>query len=179
MAAGEIGVYAFEVGQGSATAIISRIQGRGRLTFQAVVVDVGVSGARLAHLLRNEFKVRRLLSIVLTHNHDDHIKGLPKLVEAYAGHIGKLWFLLDKDSPPPFWLPIQRWQKNGNIQSHARLEAPAEVPPGLGAPLVDPVEAGFRLYCVYPTMEQNEAVVHGAEQLGSPLRHDQNATARC
>jgi competence protein ComEC len=171
-----VGLYCFEVGQASCAALIDPIPRR-RRSFQATVIDAGGAGAQLAQRL-DGLGVQRIAAIALTHNDGDHIRGLTALVQAYRGRVGDVWLLTDRGTAPhSIWMPVQQWLEQGWTQRIRRLEAPAEAPPGVGEDLLNEQETAYRLYCIYPSMFDVEAVVHGAERLGEPLGRGPNAVS--
>ena len=159
-----IGMYCLDVGQAQCVALI----GPAPDGYQAALIDVGVDGTRLAEWLRG-IGVRRIPLVVLTHNHDDHIKGLAALVEAFARYVGAVRFVIDQ--PPgqiPYWTPIQEWLKAGTIGSAGEVHPPNSARPGQGLRLLNPSLAGFQLYCIYPSVFEASAVAHGAPLVGAP-----------
>ena len=172
----DTGLYCLEVGQGSCTVLIDRIPGR-PAEFQAVIVDVGVTGKQLAKWLKH-YGVKRIVAVVLTHHDSDHIRGLGQLVQAFKREIGTVWVLPDRgDHPKRLWIPIQKWADDGWVRCVKRLEAPLERPPGLGECLIGPLETEYALYCIYPSLFDVEAVVHDAEKVGEPLGSGPNAAS--
>ncbi len=158
-----IGLYTLNVGQGQCIVCIGGT-GAG---LQAAVIDAGVRGDRLARWLE-ETGVDRLPAVVLTHNHADHIRGIFKLVESFAGRIGKLYYLIDQ--PPagiPYWLPVQRWLREKKIEAAARVCPEDRARPTAGKPLVARGLDGFQLYCVYPTEIELAAVAQDAPLEGT------------
>lgn len=169
-----LGFYVGNVGQGQC---VTCIVGSGA-TVMAAVVDVGGSGTRLGRWLK-QVGVRYIPAIVLTHNHKDHIQGLTAIVEAYAGKIGKVYYVIDQ--PPksiPCWLPIQEWLKDKKIKAAAKV-CPEDTSESTNSKaLLPPDFEGFQLSCVYPTEMELAAVAQGAELLGtSPEANDPNAAS--
>src|SRR6202035_2459210 len=104
---------------------------RGR--FQAALIDVGCGGSLLADWLRS-VGVQYLPVIVLTHNDDDHVRGLSQLVQRYRRHIGKVLFVVDRHAAEiPYYLDAQGWVRAGIIAASSRLETPQRARPGMGA----------------------------------------------
>jgi competence protein ComEC len=168
-----IGVYCLEVGQGQCIALI----GPSPEGSQAALIDVGVEGERLAEWLKT-FGVRRIPLVVLTHNHEDHIKGLAPLVEAFPGQIGDVRFVIDQaPGEIPFWIVLQRWRAAGKIGSADVIYPPDTSQPGNGLELLDPGLAGFQLFCIYPTVFEAGAVAHDAPLLGTHPGRDANAAS--
>lgn len=158
-----IGLYTLNVGQGQCVVCIGGT-GANR---QAAVIDAGARGDRLARWLA-EMGVCRLPAVILTHNHADHIRGILKLVESFAGTIGKLYYLIDQ--PPakiPYWLPVQRWLQERRIEAAAKLCPEDWAKPTAGKSLIARGLDGFQLYCVYPTEIQLAAVAQDAPLEGT------------
>ncbi len=168
-----IGVYCLDVGQGQCVALIGPSPGG----HQAALIDLGADGVRLGRWLKG-IGVTRIPLIVLTHNHDDHIKGLTALVEAFAGHVGGVKFVVDQ--PPeriPYWIPIQDWLRNGKIGTADVVCSSATARPGDGKPLLEPSLDAFQLYCIYPTVFEAEAVASGAPVVGIHPGKSENAVS--
>jgi glyoxylase-like metal-dependent hydrolase (beta-lactamase superfamily II) len=136
----DIGVYCLDVGQGSCAAIIDPIPGGAATSFQACLIDVGVDGDALAEWLQS-IGVQRIPLIALTHNDEDHIRGLPRLVHRYRPirrrvppRIGRLLFLIDRDPPDdiPYYLDAEQWVATGLVEETGRLETPRRYRPGMG-----------------------------------------------
>lgn len=168
-----IGLYCLDVGQAQCIALI----GPSRVGYQAALIDVGVAGKQLADWLKR-IGVRRIPLVVLTHNHDDHVKGLAALVEAYAGYIGAVKFVVDQ--PPgqiPFWTPIQEWLKVGKIGAAGQVDPLDTAEPGQGLRLLDTSLASFQLYCIYPTVFEVSAATHKAPLVGAHPGRGANAAS--
>jgi len=168
-----ISVYCLDVGQGQCIALM----GPSPEGYQAALIDVGVAGRRLAAWLKR-VGVRRVPLVVLIHNHDDHIKGLAPLVEAFAKQVGDVRFVIDQ--PPeqlPFWTPIQEWRAAGKIRSADVVYPPDTFQPSRGLPLLEQGLGGFQLYCIYPTVFEAEAVASEAPLLGTHPGRNVNAVS--
>jgi competence protein ComEC len=158
-----LGIYVGNVGQGQCVTIVT---GSG-VTTQAVIVDLGGSGSRLATWLKR-IGVRSIASIILSHNHNDHIAGLAAVVEAFAGKVGKVYYVIDQ--PPndiPFWTPIQEWLRDKKIRVAAKVCPEDTADPTSGRALLPGAFGGYQLYCVYPTEIELAAVAQGADILGT------------
>jgi competence protein ComEC len=168
-----IGVYCLDVGQGQCIALM----GPSPDGYQAALIDIGVEGGRLARWL-DTFGVRRIPLVVLTHNHEDHIKGLASLIRAFPRHVGDVRSVIDQaPGEIPFWVPLQEWQAAGKIGSADVIYPPDTARPGDGLRLLDPDLAGIQLYCIYPTVFEAEAVAHNAPLLGTHPGHNANAAS--
>jgi hypothetical protein len=145
---------------------------------RAAIVDAGTNGNRLAKWLKS-VGVRQIPAIVLTHNHNDHIRGVADLVEAYAGKVGKLYYVIDQ--PPakiPFWLPIQQWLEKKKIAAAVKVCPEDASEPTHGKPLLPQGLDGFQLYCVYPTEIELAGVAQAAPLLGTnPGANNPNAAS--
>jgi competence protein ComEC len=153
-----IGLYTLDVGQGQCVVCI----GGTAANRQAAVIDAGTRGDRLRQWLADQ-GVRRIPAVVLTHNHADHVRGIFGLVESFAGRIGKLYYLIDQ--PPakiPYWLPIQRWLREGKIEAAAKVCPEDRARPTYGKSLIARGLDGFQLYCIYPTEIELAAVAQRA-----------------
>ena len=64
-------------------------------SLRAAIADAGTDGRQLAKWLKN-VGIRQIPAVVLTHNHDDHIRGVTDLVEAFAGKVGKIYSVIDE-----------------------------------------------------------------------------------
>jgi glyoxylase-like metal-dependent hydrolase (beta-lactamase superfamily II) len=158
----DIGVYCLDVGQGSCVAVLDPMPGGKPGQFQASLIDVGTDGNLLADWLAS-VGVRRLPLIALTHNDEDHVHGLPALVQRYRRRIGRVLFLIDRDPDEiPFYLEAQGWAAGGIAAATGRLETPQHYRPGMGEPLVQEPQTSYRLHCAFPTMHQTEAAIRGA-----------------
>ena len=114
----------------------------------------------------------------MTHNHDDHIKGLTSLVEAFPHDVGDVRFVVDQ--PPdaiPFWMRIQEWLAAGKIRSAGLVDAPETSGPGRGLPLCETGLSAFQLYCIYPTVFAAAAVADRAPLLGTHPGRGANAVS--
>ena len=169
-----LGLYIGNVGQGQSVTLIT---GSG-VTTQAVIVDLGGSGIRLAMWLRR-LDVRSIATIVLSHNHKDHIRGLAAVVEEFKGRIGKVCYVIDQPTKDiPFWTPLQEWLRDKKIRAAAKVCPDDTAEPTSGKALIDDPFGGFQLYCVYPTEIELAAVAQGADILGTSLEtHDPNAAS--
>ena len=168
-----IGVYCLDVGQGQCIALIGPSPDRS----EAALIDVGTDGGRLARWLKS-IGVRRISLVVLTHNHDDHIKGLTSLVEAFPRDVGDVRFVLDRPHDEiPFWMRIQQWVGTGKIRSAGVVDAPETSEPGRGLPLCESGPGGFQLYCIYPSVFAAAAVAHEVTLLGTHPGRGANAVS--
>jgi competence protein ComEC len=175
----EIGAYCLNVGQANCLVLLDPLpEGEGAPnTFQAALIDVGVDGHAVADWL-DRMGVHRIVLIALTHNDEDHIRGLLEVVVAYQGRIEQLRFVPDRPtSDIPFWIDAQRWRHNGWVRSVDQLSAPSAATPDMGAILVGPPTTTYRLHCAYPDMFQHQAVVHRAKQVGPRTGRGPNATS--
>jgi competence protein ComEC len=169
----DIGVYCLDVGQGNCLAVVDPLPG-GRIgQFQASLIDVGTDGDRLADWLHS-IGVRRIPLIALTHNDEDHVRGLVKLVHRFnpapgrgRPRIGRVLFLIDREPRDiPFYLDAQGWAQSGLIAESGRLETPQTAQPGMGAILIQEPLASYRLHCAFPIFPYSEAVSRGAPTRG-------------
>jgi beta-lactamase superfamily II metal-dependent hydrolase len=164
----DIGVYCLDVGQGNCLAVVDPLPGGRPGQFQASLIDVGTDGDRLADWL-HAVGVRGIPIITLTHNDEDHIRGLERLVHRFnplprrGPWIGRVFFLVDRDPADiPFYLDTQSWVQDGLIAQVARLETPDAAKPGMGATLIQEPDAAYRLHCAFPIFPYSEAVSRGA-----------------
>src|SRR5262249_53375598 len=141
------------------------------------LIDVGTDGDHLADWL-NSVGIRRIPFIGLTHNDEDHVHGLPALVQRFRGRVGRVLFLIDRDPDEiPFYLDADGWAARGIIRESGRLETPHRYRPGMGEPLVQEPQTSYRLHCAFPTMQQTEAAVRGASTRGPRLGRGPNDTS--
>jgi len=172
-----LGIYCLNVGQGNCIAVVDQMPASPLGAFQATLIDVGTDGARLGRWL-GSIGVRRILAIIATHNDRDHIRGLDRLVHAYAKRIGQIRFVLDRTEPQiPFYVCVQEWSDRKLVGSVDQLDAPATATPGVGRALLDPGEASYQLYCIYPTIFDPAAIVRGATRTGPRLGKGPNAVS--
>jgi competence protein ComEC len=164
----DIGIYCLDVGQGNCLAVVVPLPGGRPGQFQASLIDVGTDGDRLADWLHS-IGVRKIPVIALTHNDEDHIRGLANLVHRFnppprrGPRVGRVFFLVDRDPADiPFYLDAQSWVQDGLIAQAARLETPNAAPPGMGATLIQEPFATYRLHCAFPLFPYSEAVSRGA-----------------
>jgi beta-lactamase superfamily II metal-dependent hydrolase len=180
----DIGVYCLNVGQGTCVAVIDPLPGGRDGQFQASLIDVGCDGNRLADWLRS-VEVHRIPLIALTHNDEDHVRGLPQLVQRFRlssarGHprIGRVLFVIDRDPVDiPFYLDADAWRREGLIEETGRLETPGQYRPSPGGTLIQEPHTSYRLHCAFPSMHQTEAVVRGGSIHGPRLGRDPNDTS--
>jgi beta-lactamase superfamily II metal-dependent hydrolase len=173
----DIGVYCLDVGQGNCVAVIDGAPGGRPGHFQASLIDVGTDGDRLADWLRS-VGVRYIPLIALTHNDEDHVRGLAALVHRYRGQVGRVLFLIDRNPDNiPFYLDAQDWREAGVIAGTGRLETPHDYRPDEEARLVGEPATSYRLQCPFPTMQQTEAAVRGAAVRGPRLGRGPNDTS--
>lgn len=172
-----LAIYCLNVGQGNCIAVVDQMPASPPGAFQATLIDVGTDGVRLGRWLRS-IGVRRILAIIATHNDRDHILGLDRLVDAYAGRIGQVRFVPDRtESRIPFYVPVQEWSDRRLVGSLDQLNVPATATPGVGRALLDPGEASYQLFCIYPTIFDPAAVVRGATRTGPRLGSGPNAVS--
>jgi competence protein ComEC len=160
----DIGIYCLDVGQGNCLAVVDPLPGGRPGQFQASLVDVGTDGNRLADWLHS-IGVRKIAVIALTHNDEDHVRGLEQLVYRFnpppkrGPRVDRVFFLVDRDPVGiPFYLDAQSWAQDGLIGRVARLETPDAAPPGMGAILIREPFASYRLHCAFPIFPYSEAV---------------------
>jgi glyoxylase-like metal-dependent hydrolase (beta-lactamase superfamily II) len=175
--AADLAVYCLNVGQGNCCAIIDPSPEGRPGPYQAVLIDLGVDGARLVDWLR-EVNVRYIPLIALSHNDRDHIVGLEEVVRAFRRRVGQLLFVPDRPTLQiPFWLEADEWARQGLIDSTGQLTTPRAYRPGMGVVLLGPPQVSYRLHCLYPDLFQHYAAVHGAGRAGTPVGHGPNATS--
>jgi competence protein ComEC len=81
--------YFLDVGQGTSQVINL---GGG----SAIVIDCGPSFQVLGDLLRRQLRIQRIAALILSHNHSDHIGGVPGLVRQYRKAIDQIYLLQDQ-----------------------------------------------------------------------------------
>jgi beta-lactamase superfamily II metal-dependent hydrolase len=173
----QLGIYCLNVGQANCIAVLDPMPASPPSVFQASLIDVGTDGDRLASWLQSS-GVRRILAIITTHNDRDHIRGLDRLVDAYAGRIDQIRFVPDRtEGRIPFYVRVQDWCDRGLVRLVDQLTVPATATPGAGRALLDPREASYQLSCIYPTVFDPAAVVRGAARTGSRLGRGPNAVS--
>src|SRR5436309_4752530 len=59
----------------------------------AIVIDCGRSFSVLDDLLTRRLQIRRIAALILTHNHEDHVGGVPGLLENYPKAIDQIFLL--------------------------------------------------------------------------------------
>jgi beta-lactamase superfamily II metal-dependent hydrolase len=164
----DVGVYCLDVGQANCLAVVDPLPGGRPEQFQVSLIDIGTDGDLLADWL-DSIGVRKIAVIALTHNDEDHIRGLAKLVYRFnpsprrEPRIGQVFFLVDRDPAEiPFYLDAQSWVRDHLIAQVARLEAPDNARPGMGATLIKEPNATYRLHCAFPIFPYSEAVSRSA-----------------
>ena len=169
-----LALYVMNVGQGQCVVLINS----NPASLRAAIVDAGTDGRQLAKWLKN-VGVRQIPAVVLTHNHDDHIRGATDLVEAFAGKVGKIYYVIDQ--PPtkiPIWLPIQQWLEKEKIAAAVKVCPEDTAGPTHGKALLPRGLDGFQLYCVYPTEIELAGVAVAAPLLGThPGANNPNAAS--
>jgi len=158
-----LALYVMNVGQGQCVVLINS----NPASLRAAIVDAGTDGKQLAKWLKN-VGVLHIPALVLTHNHDDHVRGVTDLVEAFAGKVDTLYYVIDQ--PPdriPHWLPIQRWLEKKKIKKAAQACPDDTAEPTHGKHLLPRGLDGFQLYCVYPTEIELAGVANAATLLGT------------
>jgi len=83
--------YFLDVGQGSCQVIVLPDR-------SAILIDCGPSYLVLGDLLQRYLKVTRIVAIILSHNHSDHIGGLPGVLQNFRRKIGKIYWLQDMNA---------------------------------------------------------------------------------
>jgi competence protein ComEC len=81
--------YLLDVGQGTAQVIHLR-------DGSAIVIDCGPSYLVLGDLLNRRLGIRRIEALILSHNHRDHVGGVPGLVGQFRKAIDRVYFLQDQ-----------------------------------------------------------------------------------
>ena len=81
--------YFLDVGQGAAQVVDL---GDG----SAIVIDCGRSYPVLGDLLHRRLDIQRIAALVMTHNHEDHVGGVPGLVAQFRKSIDAIYFLQDR-----------------------------------------------------------------------------------
>jgi competence protein ComEC len=61
---------------------------------EAIVLDTG-KGSQVPIALLNQFSVKRISHLIISHWHDDHFRGVSGLVRAFSGKIKNVWFPFD------------------------------------------------------------------------------------
>ena len=101
-------VYFVDIGKGTSNLILL---GGSR----AIVVDCGKSSGVLLQLLA-KFRVEEIVSLVVSHNHDDHVGGAVGILTAYEGRIEKICFLEDGElHQTKFWRKIEQQRAAGIV----------------------------------------------------------------
>jgi beta-lactamase superfamily II metal-dependent hydrolase len=174
----DIGVYCLNVGQGNCVAVIDPLPGGRHGQSQASLIDVGTDGDQLAKWL-GSIQVVRIPLIALTHNDEDHVKGLPALIQRYRRRIGRVLFVIDREplDDIPYYLDAENWAASGLVEEVGRLETPTRANPDMGERLVEEPQTSYRLHCAFPTMHQTEAVVRRAPASGPTPGHGPNDTS--
>ena len=122
--------------------------------------------------------VRHILAVIASHNDRDHIRGLDRLVHAYAAGLAKSD--LSPTAPNPesrFTSPRQEWTDRKLVGAVDQLDVPLTATPGIGRALLEPAEASYQLYCIYPTIFDPAAVVRSAPRTGPRLGRGPNAVS--
>jgi competence protein ComEC len=170
-------LYCLNVGQANCLVVLVPSQSGKPGDRAAIVIDVGVDGAELAKWLTS-VGVRHLPLVLLTHNDRDHILGLDALVEGFRKRVGTVGFVVDRDPADiPFWLPVQEWSRDKVVQRVEEVRAQAGAAEPCGRLLHSDETGGYWLYCVYPTVFENQAAVSGAKTVGPKPRKGHNATS--
>jgi beta-lactamase superfamily II metal-dependent hydrolase len=81
-------VYFLDVGQGTSQLILLGGQ-------RAIVIDSGTSSDGPLLRALQHYHVERLVRLVITHNHNDHVGGASRVLTTYTGNIDQIWFLDD------------------------------------------------------------------------------------
>lgn len=172
-----VALYCLNVGQANCLVLLVPSPSGKAGDRAAVVIDVGVDGAALARWLRS-VGVRHLPLVLLTHNDRDHISGLDALIQGFRKQVGTVGFVVDRDPEDiPFWLPVQQWVHDKVVQRVEEVRAQAGGAEPRGRLLLSDATAGYWLYCVYPTVFENQAAVAGAKKVGPKPRRGHNATS--
>jgi hypothetical protein len=159
-------LYCLDVGQANCLVILDPLANSGVRALQAVVIDVGVDGTRLARWL-HDVGVRHIPLIVLTHNDEDHIFGLDGLVQGFRARVGQVRFVVDRAPQDiPFWVPAQHWLRAGLVGGVEELRARTGATQPRGQLLLSPPACGYWLFCLYPNLFEHQAAVRGAEIVG-------------
>ena len=172
-----VALYCLNVGQANCQVLLLPTPSGKPGDRAAVVIDVGVDGAKLAQWL-SSVGVRHLPLVLLTHNDRDHILGLDALVAGFRKRVGTVGFVVDRDPEEiPYWLPIQQWVRNKVVQRVEEVRAQTGATDPRGRLLLSDATAGYWLYCVYPTVFENQTAVTGAKTVGPKPRGGHNATS--
>jgi competence protein ComEC len=170
-------LYCLNVGQANCLVLLVPSPGGKPGDRAAVVIDVGADGAELARWLRS-VGVRHLPLVLMTHNDRDHIFGLDALVQGFRKQVGTVGFVVDRHPDDiPHWLPAQQWARNKVVERVEEIRAPAGAAEPRGRLLYEEPISGCWLYCVYPTVFENQAAVAGAKTVGPKPRKGHNATS--
>lgn len=107
MATGKILIDFWDVGQGDCT-VITLPDG------QLFIIDVGPASSPLINWLGE--RQRRIHSVAITHNDDDHAGALPSLVKTPSLPIGQIYMLCDRDKKAKafqnIYRPVREEHKN-------------------------------------------------------------------
>src|SRR5579872_5553571 len=87
-------LHCLDVGQGSSTVLI--LSGTSAEEREALVID-SADGIATIDCLRSR-SVNRLRLVLITHSDDDHMKGIPLVLQEYAGRISAIAFNIDRST---------------------------------------------------------------------------------
>lgn len=172
-------LYCLNVGQANSLVLLSPSQNGESAEYEAIIFDVGVDGDKLARWLWS-VGVRRLPFILLSHNDRDHILGLDALVQGFreGRRIGKIGFVIDRSANDiPYWMAAQKWIKSRIVEDVEEILAPAGMAQSRGKVVFADQANGYWLFCLYPTVFQNQAAVAGAAITTPKPRKGHNATS--
>jgi beta-lactamase superfamily II metal-dependent hydrolase len=95
-------VYFLDVGQGTSQLILLGGQ-------SAIVVDSGPATDSVVIAALHRYQVERIVRLVVTHSHRDHVASATRILNAFAGRIDEIWFLDDTElRQTRFWERL--WQ---------------------------------------------------------------------
>ena len=127
--------YFLDVGQG-ASQVINLGGGN------AIVIDCGPNGHVLCDLLRRKLRITRIAALILSHNHQDHVGGMPAVVRNYRKAIDHIYLLQDMDAKKLQASKTFRFLE----EEHTKGNIPAPIPL---------IQASSN-HCLYPSINQDE-----------------------
>jgi competence protein ComEC len=142
--------YFLDVGQG-ASQVVALADG------SAILIDCGPSAQVLLDLL-HQLGVNRIAALLITHNHTDHVGGIPEVVVQYRGAIDRIFFLQDRPAPELergrfYSFLMDEWQQRNIPEPSPLMRHP--LLPWLYSQPTDTPTAAIRIEALFPDFFQN------------------------